>query len=165
MEVTDETDRTITQTDKVTFDGGIQMSDIALARSDGEIEACYAVMAELRPHLQRDDFLSTVKRLMDIADFRLAYLTDGDIKAVAGFRISEWLSGGQYLEIEDLVARSGQRSKGYGGALFDWLVEHARDGGCRQLRLVSRVSRLDAHRFYFQKGMKHEANYFSMSLE
>jgi hypothetical protein len=58
-------------------------------------------MAELRPHIQPDEFLPMVKRLAGIAGLQLAYLTDSEIKAVAGFRISEWLAGGKYLEIED----------------------------------------------------------------
>ena len=122
-------------------------------------------MVELRPHIQPDEFLPMVKRLAEIAGFQLAYLTDGEIKAVAGFRISEWLAGGKYLEIEDLAAKSGERSKGYGGALFDWLVEHAKENNCLQARLVSRVNRLDAHRFYLRKGMNLEAHYFSMNLK
>lgn len=139
-------------------------SGINLARSEQEISDCYQVMAELRPHIQRDEFLPLVKRLAAIVGYQLAYLTDGEIKAVAGFRISEWLAGGKYLEIEDLVAKSGERSKGYGGELFDWLVEHAKENNCLQVRLVSRVSRLDAHRFYLRKGMNLEAHYFSMNL-
>ncbi len=90
-------------------------SKISVAKSEQEILDCYPVMAELRPHIQPDEFLPMVKRLAEIAGFQLAYLTDGEIKAVAGFRISEWLAGGKYLEIEDLVAKSGERSKGYGG--------------------------------------------------
>jgi GNAT superfamily N-acetyltransferase len=139
-------------------------SRITIAQTEQEISDCYLVMAELRPHLQFDEFLPIVKRLIEIAGFQLAYLTDGEIKAVAGFRISEWLAGGKYLEIEDLVAKSGERSKGYGGQLFDWLVEHAKENNCLQLRLVSRVSRVDAHRFYQRKGMNLEAHYFSMNL-
>lgn len=140
-------------------------SRITIARSEQEILDCYPVMAELRPHIPQDEFLPMVKRLAEIAGFQLAYLTDGEIKAVAGFRISEWLAGGKYLEIEDLAAKSGERSKGYGGELFDWLVEHAKENNCLQVRLVSRVSRLDAHRFYLRKGMKLEAHYFSMNLK
>jgi GNAT superfamily N-acetyltransferase len=140
-------------------------SSITLAQSEQEISACYLVMAELRPHIEPEEFLLLVKRLTEIAGFRLAYLTDGEIKAVAGFRISEWLAGGKYLEIEDLVAKSGERSKGYGGKLFDWLVEHAKENNCRQVRLVSRLSRHDAHRFYLRKGMNLEAHYFSMNLQ
>jgi GNAT superfamily N-acetyltransferase len=140
-------------------------SKITVAQSDQEILDCYSVMAELRPHIQPDEFLPLIKRLTEIAGLQLAYLTDGEIKAVAGFRISEWLAGGKYLEIEDLVAKSSERSKGYGGKLFDWLVEHARENNCLQVRLVSRVSRLDAHRFYLRKGMTFEAHYFSMNLK
>jgi len=140
-------------------------SRIAIARSEQEIAGCYPVMAELRPHIDPEDFVPTVKRLAEVAGFRLAYLTDGEVKAVAGFRISEWLAGGRYLEVEDLVAKSGERSKGYGGELFDWLVEHARENDCLQVRLVSRVSRLDAHRFYLRKGMSLEAHYFSLNLK
>lgn len=138
---------------------------ITIAQSEQEISDCYPVMAELRPHIQSDEFPALIKRLAEIAGFQLAYLTDGEIKAVAGFRISEWLAGGKYLEIEDLVAKSGERSKGYGGELFDWLVELARENDCLQVRLVSRVSRTEAHRFYLRKGMTLEAHYFSMSLK
>jgi len=139
-------------------------SRISIARSEEEIASCYPVMAELRPHIHRDEFVPTVKRLAEAAGFRLAYLTDGEVKAVAGFRISEWLAGGRYLEVEDLVAKSGERSKGYGGELFEWLVAHAVENGCSQVRLVSRVSRTDAHRFYQRMGMKLEAHYFSMDV-
>jgi GNAT superfamily N-acetyltransferase len=140
-------------------------SRITIAQTEQEISDCYLVMAELRPHIQQDEFLHSVKRLSEIAGFQLAYLTADEIKAVAGFRISEWLAGGKYLEIEDLVAKTGERSKGYGGEMFDWLVEHAKENNCLQVRLVSRVSRLDAHRFYQRKGMNLEGHYFSMNLK
>ena len=140
-------------------------SSITITRSDAEILDCYEVMAELRPHIGREEFLPKVKRLAEIAGFQLAYLKDGEIKAVAGFRISEWLAGGKYLEIEDLVVREGERSKGYGGELFDWLVKLAAENACEQVRLVSRISRQDAHRFYLEKGMNREAYYFSMNLD
>jgi GNAT superfamily N-acetyltransferase len=138
---------------------------ISLAESEQAIIDCYPVMAELRPHIHGSEFVSTVKRLFEIAGYRLAYLTDGGVKAVAGFRISEWLAGGKYLEIEDLVALSGERSKGYGGELFDWLVKHAEENGCNHIRLLSRVTRFDAHRFYFNKRMIIEAYYFSRQLK
>jgi GNAT superfamily N-acetyltransferase len=137
---------------------------ITVAQNEREILDCYAVMSELRPQIRPDEFLPLVKRLIEIANFQLVYLIDDEIKAVAGFRISEWLAGGKYLEIEDLVAKSGGRSKGYGGELFDWLVAHAKENHCQQVRLVSHVRRLDAHRFYLRKGMSLEAHYFSMKL-
>jgi len=138
---------------------------IAIAETEAEIMACYPVMGELRPHIHRDEFVATVERLGDIAGYQLVYLSDDGVKAVAGFRISEWLAGGKYFEIEDLVAASGERSKGYGGELFDWLVKRAEASGCDEIRLVSRVTRHDAHRFYLKKQMIIEAYYFSRRLK
>jgi len=137
---------------------------IAVAETDDEIQQCYAVMAELRPHLKPDEFLSQVKRQEENSGYKLVCLTDGEVKAVGGFRISEWLSGGKYLEIEDLVAKSGERSKGYGGELFDWIVDFAKQEKCNQIRLVSHVKRFGAHRFYLQKRMDIQAHYFSLNL-
>ena len=141
------------------------MRRISLAESEREILDCYPIMTELRPHIKHDEFVSTVRRLADIAGYKLAYLTDNGIRAVAGFRISEWLESGKYLEIEDLVASSGERSKGYGGELFDWLVRHAVENECDHIRLVSRVTRSEAHRFYLNKRMTLEAYYFSRQLK
>ncbi|HEY8559510.1 MAG TPA: GNAT family N-acetyltransferase [Pyrinomonadaceae bacterium] len=138
---------------------------IKIAETDQEIEDCYAVMAELRPHVARGEFTPKVRKLAADTGFRLVYLKDGEVKAVGGFRIAEWLAGGKYLEIEDLATLAGERSKGYGGALFDWLVGQARENECDQLRLVSHVKRFGAHRFYLRKGMIIEAHYFSLGLK
>ena len=137
---------------------------IAIAKTDDEIQNCYAVMAELRPHIKPEEFLSQVKKQVENSGYQIAYLTDGEVKAVGGLRISEWLSGGKYLEIEDLVAKSGERSKGYGGELFDWIVDFAKQEKCNQIKLVSHVKRFDAHRFYLNKRMIIQAHYFSMTL-
>ena len=101
---------------------------------------------------------------MEDFDFRLVYLREKDIKAVAGIRISEWLAGGKYLDIEDLVSKDGERSKGFGGELFDWIINYARQENCEQVRLLSHVKRHDAHRFYLHKRMIIEAHYFSLKL-
>lgn len=138
--------------------------NIATATSDEEINACYAVLAELRPHLEATDFIGLIRRLAQLTGFQLVFLYDDGVKAVGGFRISEWLAGGKYLEIEDLVVADGARSQGYGGMLFDWLVAYARENDCDHLRLVSNVKRVDAHRFYLNKNMTLEAHYFSMNL-
>ena len=140
------------------------MREIKIAESDEEIQCCYAIMAELRPHISPDEFVETVKRQIVNYGFQLVYLTDGEIKSVGGIRIAEWLSGGKYLEIEDLATKSGERSNGGGGELFDWIVDYARRENCDQVKLVSHVKRFAAHRFYLNKKMVIEAHYFSMAL-
>ena len=138
---------------------------ITLAQEDQEIQSCYAVMAELRPHVRADDFVARVKRQIAGANYRLAYLTDGEVKAVAGFRISECLAWGKFLYVDDLVAHDGDRSKGYGGALFDLLVEYAKEHDCEQFHLDSGVQRFAAHRFYLHKRMIIECHHFTLKLQ
>lgn len=138
---------------------------ITLAAEDREIQNCYPVMAELRPHVPPEEFLSRVKRQMEAAGYRLAYLTDGEVKAVAGFRISECLAWGKFMYVDDLVSKGGERSKGYGGELFDWLVEYAKREDCDQFHLDSGVQRFGAHRFYLTKRMAIEAHHFGLKLK
>jgi GNAT superfamily N-acetyltransferase len=140
------------------------MLRIADAVTDGDIAACFPVMSQLRPQIAEQDFVTLVKHLAATTGLRVACLDEDGIKAVAGYRVAEWLAGGRYLEIEDLVTAEGWRSKGYGGAMFDWLVAEAARRECRQVRLVSHVRRTDAHRFYLRKGMSIEAHYFSMNV-
>ena len=139
---------------------------INFATTDEEINACYSVMSELRTHIKPEEFLPRVRRQMERFDYKLAYLKDeGEVKAVAGIRISEWLHGGKYVEIDDLVSKAGDRSKGYGGQLFDWIIDFAKAENCDHVRLLSGVQRFDAHRFYLTKRMNIEAHYFTIPLK
>jgi GNAT superfamily N-acetyltransferase len=123
------------------------------------------VMVQLRPHLTADEFIVRVKRQFQLNGYRLAYVEEnGKIKAVAGFRISEMLFCGRLMYVDDLVTDSTERSKGYGAALFDWLLEHAKTQDCEQFALDSGVHRSGAHRFYFTKGMEIVAYHFSLKL-
>ncbi|MDT7689790.1 MAG: hypothetical protein QOE46_2549 [Acidobacteriota bacterium] len=139
--------------------------NIFLAEGDDEIRACYQVMAELRPHVEADEFLLRVRRQMKIAGYKLACLVDGEVKAVAGVRISECLAWGKFLYVDDLVSKSDERSKGYGSELFDWLIEYAKDEGCDQFHLDSGVHRFAAHRFYLNKRMAIECHHFGLKLK
>lgn len=142
--------------------------NVFLAQDDDQIRSCYAVMAELRPQVKADQFLSRVRRQQEIAGYELAGITaetGAEVKAVAGFRISENLAWGKFLYVDDLVSKSDERSKGYGGALFDWLVEYARRNDCDQFHLDSNVQRFAAHRFYLVKRMNIEAHHFGLKLK
>ncbi len=142
--------------------------NIFLAKDEDQILSCYPVMAELRPHVQPDEFLTRIKRQQEIAGYELAAITaeaDGEVKAVAGFRISECLAWGKFLYVDDLVSKSDDRSKGYGGALFDWVVEYAKENDCDQFHLDSGVHRFAAHRFYLVKRMSIEGHHFGLKLK
>ena len=136
-----------------------------VAETDQEIERCYAVVAELRPDIAKNEFLPRVRQMAS-EGYRLAYLERGpDVVAVAGYRISTnfWL--GRHLYVDDLVTAAQARSRGYGEALLLWLCEEARRAGCNTLDLDSGTQRARAHKFYFGQGMTIAGYHFVVPLD
>lgn len=139
------------------------MPTIRAAISDDDIRRCWAVLRQLRPHLAEEELLPAVRR-MEPHGFRIALAEDdaGEVRAVAGYRVTEMLRTGLMLEVDDLVTDADARSAGYGKALMDWLVAEAQALGCSVVELDSGVQRHDAHRFYFRHGMYILGYHFSM---
>ena len=138
---------------------------IALAETEADIARCYPVMVELRPHLASQDFVVIVRRQQKTG-YLLAYLEDdGEVRSVAGYRFMETLGCGKILYVDDLVTHAANRSAGYGGRLFGWLVEQARAARCNEFHLDSGVQRFDAHRFYLCHGMNIVWHHFSLKLD
>ena len=140
------------------------MVRIALAQTDTDLLRCFPVMAELRPHLTREQFLERIRRQRG-AGSHLAFLEDGDdVRCVASYRFLENLAWGRFLYVDDLVTAEAARSKGLGQQLLDWLVGQARNQGCDQLHLDSGVQRFRAHRFYLRRGMDITCHHFALKL-
>ncbi|GJQ27522.1 MAG: hypothetical protein HBSAPP02_25540 [Phycisphaerae bacterium] len=138
---------------------------ISVAKHDDEIAACWPVMAELRPHVNETEFVARVHR-QAASGYRLARLeAAGRVVSVAGYRIGENLSWGRHLYVDDLVTAAAARSKGYGEALFNWLVEEARRNECDALHLDSGVQRFAAHRFYLAMRMDITSHHFAIKLK
>jgi GNAT superfamily N-acetyltransferase len=136
------------------------------AETDEEILATRRVMLELRPNVPADEYLSTVRRMMAADGYRLAALyADGEVQAVAGYRLMEMLYCGRILYVDDLNTWPAARSRGYGRALMDWLKREARAQGCGQLHLDSGVQREQTHRFYFREGLTINAYHFRVGVE
>lgn len=142
-----------------------KIMQIKLAETDEEINHCFAVMVQLRPHLTAEEFLRRVK-LQQREGYLLAFVADdGEVKSVAGYRIQHMLAHGKFLYVDDLVTDDNSRSKGYGDALFDWLVQCAITENCESLQLDSGVQRFSAHRFYLRKRMEISSHHFSVNLK
>lgn len=135
-----------------------------IVQTEAEIEACYPVMHELRPHLSKEEFVSRVLEQRR-QGYELAYVEeDGQPVALAGYRVGQNLAWGKFLYVDDLVTASAHRSRGHGATLLRWLREQAAARGCDQLHLDSGVQRLDAHRFYQREGMQISSYHFKMVL-
>ncbi|WP_225913815.1 GNAT family N-acetyltransferase [Leptolyngbya ohadii] len=152
------------------------MESVQLALTNEDIQACFPVMVQLRPHLITEKsataetadpekiFIDRIRRQMN-QGYQLAFIAAADrVVAVAGFRILENLAWGKFLYVDDLVTDTSDRSRGYGQLLLEWLVEYGRSHHCKQFHLDSGVQRYEAHRFYFRQRLSITSYHFALSL-
>lgn len=133
--------------------------------SDVDILATFPMMAQLRPSLILETYVPRIRELMVTQDYRLASLvSDGQVQAVAGYRLQDMLYCGKFLSIDDLITAEASRSMGFGAQMLDWLCAEARRENCTQIELLSNTAREGAHRFYFRNGLTIDAFHFRKRL-
>ena len=139
---------------------------VAHAQTDEEIAATFEVMRQLRPDLAPDRYVAQVRSLMDSEGLRLlAVIDEGTVRGVAAYRFMQMLYCGRLLYLDDLVVDERVRSRGYGARLLDRLRAEGRAQGCSEMQLISRVTREQAHRFYFREGFGIECFHFRTRLD
>jgi GNAT superfamily N-acetyltransferase len=122
-----------------------------IAQTDEDIARCFDTIAELRPHVKREDLVALV-RDMQSGGYRLAFVEQSGRM-------------GRHLYVEDLVTADKVRSKGLGRQMIRWLRDQARAAGCAYLDLDSGTQRSGAHRFYFRHGLTIASYHFSEKLD
>ncbi|HEY0662155.1 MAG TPA: GNAT family N-acetyltransferase [Lysobacter sp.] len=141
------------------------MTNITHAETDEQIAATFDVMQQLRPHLERSQYVAVIRDLMASDGLRLLALSvEGVVRAVAAYRVMNMLYCGSLIYIDDLVADERVRSRGYGAQLIARLKDEGRALGCSEIQLISRVTREQAHRFYFREGFGIECFHFRTRL-
>ena len=95
----------------------------------------------MRPHIEQQNFLVQVRRQQAQSYQILALRHEGAIKSAAGFRFGGFLAWGKVLYIDDLTTLPGETSKGFAGALLDWLINHAKSNQCQGAHLDTGYTR------------------------
>jgi GNAT superfamily N-acetyltransferase len=128
----------------------------------------FEAMRALRTHY--DDEARFVERVDEVQrpqGYRLVgAFEDGRCVAVAGFRVIHNLAWGDTLYVDDLSSLPAARRRGHGRALLEWCEAEARRLGCQELHLDSGVGpdREDAHRLYFNTGLRITSHHFARGL-
>ena len=137
---------------------------IKLAASAADIQKCFDVLLELRPHLVQEIFVSTIQEML-AEGYTLAFIEEeGKAVAAVGFRYLQFLYNGKHIYIDDLSTLPSFRGKGYAGKLLDFVVNTAKEKGYKAVTLDSGYQRLDAHRLYLNKGFTLNCHHFSKTL-
>lgn len=130
-----------------------------------DLEACYSLMRQLRPHLASiGEFRARWLRQSADGYRALALWRGGRPVALAGFRVMETFVHGRFLYVDDLVADAPERGQGHGERLLAHLRREGAALGCAKLVLDTGLDNALAHRFYYRQGLLAKALRFSMPL-
>ena len=140
--------------------------EIRPARTPADLEACFPVLRELRPHLaSAAELLSRVQRQSDQGYRLLAARREDKVVGVTGYRFQENLIRGRFCYVDDLVVAEAERSGGLGARLLDAVADEARVAGSQWLVLDTNLDNLLGQRFYFRYGMLPAALRFAKALD
>jgi GNAT superfamily N-acetyltransferase len=138
--------------------------EVKIATNEEDILKCWDVLFVLRPHLIKEEFVSTIKGMM-AEGYQLAYIEEnGKAASAIGFRYQQYLYNGKHFYIDDLVSLPETRGKGYAGMLLDFVHNLAKEKGYKCVTLDSGHQRHTAHRLYLNKGYSIVAHHFMKSL-
>lgn len=131
-----------------------------------DLERCYPVMKELRPHLSFEDYISIYEESHKADGYEIIAIEDqGQILAVMGYRFLSDYVRGKHVYIDDLVSSEKVRSKGLGSELLQFAEEIAQTNGCKSLRLCTGIENDRGVQFYDRNGWTKRAYAYTKKLQ
>ena len=139
--------------------------EVQIAKTDNDIYKCWKVIKQLRPHLQQEQFVSTIREMIS-EGYILGFIEEkGKAVAAIGFRYLQFLYIGKHYYIDDLSTLEAEQGKGYAGKLLDFIFDLAKEKGFKAVTLDSGYQRHKAHRLYLNKGFKINSHHFVKEIE
>lgn len=126
-----------------------------------DVERCFELMVQLRPHLHASDFYRQLQSQFE-QGYRLNALSiDHAIVALMGYRFTTNLVSGKFIYIDDLVTDRDHRRQGYAQRLLDWADSLALEHQCGGVQLHSGFDNHSAHQLYLQHGFQLASPHFN----
>lgn len=133
--------------------------------TDSDVENCFPLMRQLRPHLgSAAEFAERWRRQSKDGYRLLALWLNGEPTALAGFRVTETLVHGRFLYVDDLVTDPNRRGEGLGARMIAHLKSEAAKLGCAMFVLDTGIDNALAHRFYYRQRLLAKALRFSAPI-
>jgi len=136
------------------------------AKTRSDLEKCFPVIKQLRPHLSLADYLSIYDEAHHKNGYEIVAIEENQkIVAVMGYRILSDYVRGKHVYIDDLVSNELMRSKGLGAELLKYAESVARSMNCKSLRLCTGLENERAIQFYEKNNWKKSAFAYSKKLD
>lgn len=124
-----------------------------IVRTQNDLEKCFAVIKELRPHLSLTEYLEIYAEAHKSNGYEIVAIEEeGNVVAAMGYRILFDYVRGKHLYIDDLVSTEKSRSKGLGAKLLKYAESVAKELKCKSLRLCTGIENERGIQFYEKNG-------------
>ncbi len=136
---------------------------VIIAKTDADLLKVSRILVEFRSGFNQENLVAQIKEQQQNG-YQLAYVeSENKVLCLAGFVVGLKLAWGKHLYVDDLVTDERYRSTGAGKFMMDWIKSYARETGCRQIHLDTRVQRFSAHKFYLREGFNIASHHFSIT--
>lgn len=129
-----------------------------------QIEAAFAVMKELRPHLTDLEKFSEQIGRQKQSDYHLVGMYDRDDRSqligLVGYRFTENFLYGRHVYVDDLIVTEACRRANAGAQLLKFARTSAIEAGCKHFVLDTGLHMPLAQRFYFRNGLLAKGMHF-----
>lgn len=137
-----------------------------LAKTKADLEKCFPVMKELRPHLSFDEYLEIYNEAHSSDGYEIVAIeSEGKVLAALGYRILSDFVRGRHIYVDDLVSSESVRSKGLGAQLLKYAESIAEEMGCKSLRLCTGIENERGVQFYEKNGWTKRAYAYTKKLK
>ncbi len=134
-------------------------------RDKNDLERCFPVMKELRPHLSFEEYVSIYNESHAADGYEIVAIEANEkILAVMGYRFLSDYVRGKHVYVDDLVSTEKERSQGLGADLLKYAEEVASANGCRSLRLCTGIENERGVKFYDRNGWTKRAFAYTKKL-
>ena len=127
--------------------------------TEAELSRAFPVIQELRPSFTETQYLSLINTMQNEGYRVFIGLLNDKPVSYAGILIRTNLYDLKHIWVDDLVTIDSARSKGCGLKMIQFLEELAQQENCQHISLSSGFQRIDAHRFYLEKGGFEKCSY------
>ena len=139
--------------------------DIKIISTDIEIEQCWEVAFLLRPHLNKNNWVSIITEMMQNEKYSLIGIMDNDkFVAFAGYRMMTTLHSGSIIYIDDLCTLESYRGKGLASQLLEYIRDIAIAENKDAVELDTGFDNNTGQKLYLKSGFKLAALHLSNDL-
>lgn len=139
---------------------------VKIIKTDAEIQQCWEVAFLLRPHLNKNNWSSTISEMMQNEKYSIAgIMADDQVVAFAGYRVMTSLHSGNIIYIDDLSTLESYRGKGFASQLLAHVRAIAISANLDAVVLDTGFDNNTAQKLYLKNGFQFSAVHLSAYLK